>query len=254
MMSEHLFVIGAQRSGTTYFYHILNEHPQIAMAQPIRPEPKFFLRNDIASLTLQDYEQAYFADVPAGMLRGEKSTTYIESDTAPRLIREWFPDAKILVMLREPIARAVSNYHFSSNNGLETLPIEQAFFQEEERRDLYDKTKISASPYAYLLRGRYINYLRQWEVHFPREQIIINIFEEFVGSQPQIQALYEALGVDTDFVPERLEVAANSSEKVELPKFSPELKAYLRDYFAESNAALEAWLGRPIPAWAHPAP
>jgi len=39
---EHFFVVGAQRSGTTYLYNVLDEHPQIFMAKPVRPEPKFF--------------------------------------------------------------------------------------------------------------------------------------------------------------------------------------------------------------------
>jgi len=251
-MSDHFFVIGAQRSGTTYLYHVLNEHPMIEMATPIKPEPKFFLREDLTALNEADYVNLHFDPIRQGVVRGEKSTTYIEADGVPQRIRAWYPEAKIVVILREPVARAVSNYHFSANNGLETLPIEEAFWQEEERRDQYDHTKISASPFAYLQRGRYIDYLRRWEQHFAREQIIVNIFEEFVGNLENVRGLYTALNVDASYVPERLQLPANSSDKVELPEFSPELQRYLREYFAGSNAALEAWLGRPIPAWQAP--
>jgi len=251
-MSEHFFVIGAQRSGTTYLYHVLSEHPMIEMAKPIKPEPKFFLRHDITKLTEADYLGQHFSLIPEGTVRGEKSTTYIEAEGVPQRIYAWYPDAKIVVMLREPIARAVSNYHFTANHGLEPLSVADAFWQEEERRDDYDHEKISASPYAYLLRGRYIDYLRRWEEFFPREQILVNIFEEFVGELPKVQELYAKLNVDAAYVPERLEIPANSSEKVALPDFAPELKTYLQEYFAESTAALEDWLGRPIPAWKKP--
>jgi hypothetical protein len=42
-VSDHFFIVGAQRSGTTYLYHLLSEHPSINMATPVWPEPKFFL-------------------------------------------------------------------------------------------------------------------------------------------------------------------------------------------------------------------
>lgn len=252
---SHFFVVGAQRSATTYLYNLLDAHPQIEMAHPVRPEPKFFLRDDLGEKTLVDYHTAHF-DPPHHNLRvrGEKSTSYIESEKAARAIHTWLPDAKIIFLLREPVARAISNYHFSVENGLEMLSIEDAFRTEEMRREQYDKSAISASPYAYLKRGRYIDYIEMYERYFPRENLLIYLNEEFVGSQEQAQRLYTQLGVSADFVPPTLHQAANVSEKIQPVQLSPDLLPELHAYFADANARLAAYLGRPLTVWQFPPP
>lgn len=252
---NHFFVVGAQRSATTYLYNLLDAHPQIEMARPVRPEPKFFLRDDLADKTLADYHAAHFS-APHDDLRarGEKSTSYIESEKAARAIQAWLPDAKIIFLLREPVARAISNYHFSVENGLETLPIEDAFRTEETRRERYDRSAISASPYAYLKRGCYIDYIEMYERYFPRENLLIYLNEEFVGSQGQAQRLYAQLGVSADFVPPTLKQAANVSEKIQPVQLSPDLMRELHQYFADANAQLAAYLGRSLTIWQFPPP
>src|SRR5262245_14449285 len=165
-MIEHFFVVGAQRSGTTYLYYMLDEHPEIEMAKPIRPEPKFFMQDVFLESQPKDYERIYFGAKSDAQFRGEKTASYIESPLAAKRIAQWYPNAKILFLLREPIARAISNYHFSAANKLETLPLEEAIRTEEQRRENYDHDRISASPFAYLQRGIYIDYIRVYEQFF----------------------------------------------------------------------------------------
>ena len=149
-MIKHFFIAGAQRCGTTYLYTLLDEHPEIEMAKPFKPEPKFFLKDSLFSKGLSYYESHFFGSKPSAWLQGEKSTTYIESETAAKHIVHAFPDAKILIVLRNPIERAISNYWFSVNNGIETAPIEEAFINEEQRRLNYDHSRFSTSPFVYL--------------------------------------------------------------------------------------------------------
>lgn len=76
---KHLFIVGAQRSGSTYLYELLDSHPEVSMAHPVRPEPKFFLNAQRVSLGIAHYIDAHFADRKVGGLYlGEKSTSYIE--------------------------------------------------------------------------------------------------------------------------------------------------------------------------------
>ncbi len=246
--SEHFFIVGAQRSGTTYLYRTLDEHPEIEMAKPVRPEPKFFLKSDLSGYTHDDYLRLFFGSKEGAKLRGEKSTSYIESERAARQISQWYPGARILFMLREPVARAISNYHFSRNNGLETLPLAQAIMEEDSRREDYDHSKISASPYAYTKRGFYINYIKMYGKYFARDRMIFVIHEEFIGQPGQVKSLYADLGVDPDFIPSALEKPANVSEKTS-EQLTPELECYMTTYFVDSNARLEAHLGRPLTAW-----
>lgn len=249
MSVEHFFIVGAQRSGTTYLYQILAAHPEIEMAQPLRPEPKFFLRDDLAAYKPSDYQTLFFQESsPQIRLRGEKSTTYIESEQAARQIAAWYPQAKLIFLLRDPIQRAVSNYRFSRQNGLETLPMQAAFFEEDQRYKNGRELGLSTSPYAYLHRGLYLNYIQMYERYFPKENLIILISEELIGQLELIQALYGRLGVQPDYAPPHLNETFNESNATE-ENLAPDLADYMRDYFAEANQKLAAYLGRPIPSW-----
>ena len=90
-MSNRFFcIIGAQRSGSTYLYQVLDEHPEITMARPLRPEPKFFL--DVAAWKKgrEHYLARHFSDASPSAILGEKSTSYYERPVvAPR----WRPEA-----------------------------------------------------------------------------------------------------------------------------------------------------------------
>ena len=131
---KNLFIVGAQRSGTTYLYQILTNHPQVAMAQPVRPEPKFFLDERLVAQGKDYYENTYFNErVEATSYLGEKSTSYIESIEAAQRIHSLYPDARILMILRDPVVRAYSNYRFSVAHQLEKLTFMEALVAEPER-------------------------------------------------------------------------------------------------------------------------
>jgi hypothetical protein len=228
---------------------MLDEHPQIEMAKPMRPEPKFFMKDVFLESQPEDYERMYFGAKPDVKLRGEKTASYIESPLAAERIAQWYPDAKILFLLREPVTRAISNYQFSAANGLEPLPLDEAIRTEDQRRENYDHSKISASPYAYLQRGLYIDYIRTFVQFFKRDNLVIMIYEEFVENLDSIQQLYTTLGAAADFVPPSLYEDINASEKT-VGDLMPDLEKYMVDYFADANTQLEAYLGRKITAWA----
>jgi hypothetical protein len=148
------------------------------------------------------------------------------------------------------VDRAISNYWFSVNNGKENLPLEEALWKEEERREQYDKTQISASPYAYLKRGLYLDYIKAYERHFPPERITIVIFERLMAApQVALAELYIALGASPDFFPPSANRQVNDSERTSEQSLSPALQTYLADYFAESNARLAEHLGADLAAY-----
>ncbi len=249
MTESMFFIAGAQRSGTTYLYRLLDEHPEIQMARPVRPEPKFFLLDSLFERGLDDYKNRYFDRTSEAWLWGEKSTSYMESPVAARRIARCFPDAKILFLLRDPIERAISNYWFSVNNGLETLPMAEAFLHEEERWQEYNRERVSVSPYAYLRRGRYIDYLEMYRRYFPAEQIKVLLHEELVQCGADVlRDLYGYLGVSPDFVPVGLGQKVNASRK-QSASLSPELRRYLSDYFREPDERLARFLGIDLGRW-----
>lgn len=246
---KHLFIVGAQRSGSTYLYQLLDKHPKVSMAHPVRPEPKFFLNEQGVAKGADYYEQTCFADRKASaQYLGEKSTSYIESQEAATRIRHLFPDARILVILRDPVVRAYSNFRFSVANGLETMSFEAALAAESERLKSA-RFSSSVSPFAYRQRGHYMDYLEKYLAVFDASQIKVLIFEELVNNLDQVQALYGWLGIDTTHAPPSLDKVVNPAPggrtETQIAKAFADLAICYRD----SIARLENFLNREITAW-----
>lgn len=75
-------IAGAPRSGTTWLYALARRHPQLAMAEPMAPEPKFFLVDELWQRGVDYYSTNWFDTLPADRVLGEKSTNYLESPEA----------------------------------------------------------------------------------------------------------------------------------------------------------------------------
>ena len=245
LVADHFVIVGAQRCGTTYLYRLLDEHPEIEMAKPLRPEPKFFLDDEHYALGLPYYESQYFSD-PGTRVRGEKSTSYIESSVAAQRIKATLPRADLIVLLRDPVLRSLSNYRFSVQNGVEPLPLADAIHAAATGIREWDHTRFSVSPFDYLARGRYADYLERFSRFVAPEQIHVVLFEELVGNGAVIADLYARLGVDPGFRPAGTANVVNASDPAgEQP--GDDLDAWMREYFREPNARLETMLGRPLP-------
>ncbi|HVZ80109.1 MAG TPA: sulfotransferase [bacterium] len=239
------FIIGAQRCGTTYLYEMMEGHPQVRLARPKRPEPKWFLDQAKAALGPQAWEKELFPDGP-GPWSGEKGTSYLEHPEAASAILSVLPEARFLAILREPVARAVSNYRFSKDNGVETLPLEKALDPERPARD-YDRSRFSASPFAYLERGRYVEYLEAWAAKVPKGRLHVLLFEELTGGDGALNGVWSFLGLPPHR-PKDLGRIVNAAQEP-MPEIPPGLLKGLRDHFEEPNRRLEKFLGRPLDAW-----
>ena len=244
-MNRHLLVIGAQRCGTTYLHSLLDAHPEITMARPARPEPKFFCDVVASAKGLQWYLDTYFEHADDGQLLGDKSTSYLEDPEAAVRARDMLGEAQVVVMLRDPIGRAVSNWRFSTENGFEERPLETALRENLARPEAWDPTVTSVSPFAYLERGRYLDHLEPWFTAFP-DKVHVVFLSEVLGDGSTLERLWETLGVDPGVGPPPREEAVNRSE-VEAPALSGALRGTLETYFEASDRALGARLGRPLP-------
>lgn len=244
---KQLFIVGAQRSGSTYLYHILDEHPEIAMARPVRPEPKFFLNDQLYAKGRAYYEDTYFSDhSKEARYLGEKSTSYIESVTVANRIHQFYPDARILMILRDPVIRAYSNYRFSVAHQLEELTFEEALNAEPIR--LAEATfSTSVNPYTYCKRGHYIDYIEAYLKIFNRNQLNILIFEDFVCKPESVKQLYRWLGINDRFIPASLEKVFNPT--VQNEQDHSEVLQKLALGYSESLGRLESLLGNRIDTW-----
>ena len=244
-MTRHLLVVGAQRCGTTRLYELLDAHPDIAMARPARPEPKVFLSDEVAGRGLDWYRATFFAHATGERLLGEKSTSYLENPTAPSRAATVLGAADIVVQLRDPVARAVSNWRFSVAQGLEDRPLARALDDNLCGPREWDPTRTSVSPYAYLERGHYVDHLEPWYACFP-DRVHVRFLEGAGEQRAGVADLYAALGVDPDFRVDGEDRRVNASSGP-APELDRALVGRLRDHYRDSDARLAERLGQPLP-------
>lgn len=253
-MTRHLLVIGAQRCGTTYLHNLLDAHPQIAMARPARPEPKVFLDPELSTRGRKWYVDTWFAHAGAADILGDKSTSYLEHPDAAGRARAMLGHPLVHVQLRDPVQRAVSNWAFSSDNGLEQRPLETALEAclRDETPASWDESGASVSPFDYLGRGRYIDYLQPWLAEYGGA-LSIGFLEDLVNDPTAIGATYRFLGIDDTFRPTAAGDPVNASV-ADVPDLPPDLISRLRCYFADSDDALARLTGRSVPWSSRTAP
>lgn len=242
---RHLLVIGAQRCGTTYLHRMLDSHPAVAMARPVRPEPKVFLSDDVLAEGRDGYLRRLFAHASGQeLVLGEKSTSYLEHPSSIDRIRAVLGDPWVVVQLRDPVGRAVSNWRFSTDNGLETLPLADALRADLAGDRAWGSGATSVSPYAYLRRGRYAEQLRPWVAEFG-DRVVVTFLEEITEGEAAVRTLLGRIGLAADFA--AVEARPVNTSTTEAPELDDELLAELREYFREPDEELRALLGRELP-------
>ncbi|MEU6998903.1 sulfotransferase [Nonomuraea sp. NPDC046570] len=184
-------VIGVPKAATTALHAALARHPALYMSAV--KEPKFFLTDgppptrggpgDARTYREhiwrpEDYS-ALFAAAPEGALRGESTPFYLYSRDAQRRIRRAIPAARLIVVLRDPVERAHSNWTHLWSAGLEPVGDVVSACAEEARR-------IAAgwAPFwHYLSLGRYGEQLAHLFTLFPREQVLVFRYRDLVDRQ-----------------------------------------------------------------------
>jgi hypothetical protein len=245
-------IIGTQRGGTTSFYKYLVAHPQIASA--FLKEVHYFDHNHEKGMrwykshfpTLLYY---YFKRLltKKNMIAGESSPYYLLHPHAPRRILKVLPNVKIIVLLRNPIDRALSHYNHEVKNKRENLSFEQAISSEDERINgeldkMLRNEKYVSTPllrHSYILRGFYSKQIKNWFTHFPKNNFLFIKSENFYDNPAETMDLaFEFLGVDS-FHNNNYEVHNNLTYN----PMSKQLRLKLKDIFESHNKSLSELLG-----------
>jgi hypothetical protein len=245
MNKNQFFIVGAQRSGTTYLYNILEQHPEICMAKPVKPEPKYFLNKQLEDINLEEYYKTYYCSCKEAPAFGEKSTSYYENEEVAKTISSAIPHAKIIFCLRNPLTRALSNYQFSVDHGLETRTLEEVFIENKPLPN--NNFSTSVNPFNYLGRGEYATYIKIYKKYFSKHQIKVIIFEELVNDQNAIKQLYDFLEVDPTFQPFNINNIINASSKKGNYPESVILK--INDHYKSHNKELSEMVENSLNCW-----
>ena len=197
-------VIGAPKAGTTALHAALARHPGLYMSAV--KEPKFFLTDGPPptkggpgdALTYREHVwrrpeyEALFDPAPPGTLRGESTPLYLYDRAAMRRIWETIPGARLIVVLRDPVERAHSNWTHLWSAGLEPVgDFVRACDQEERRIEAG-----WASFWHYIGLGQYGEQLEYLFTLFPREQVLVLRYRLLVDEPAQtLDRICEFLGV-----------------------------------------------------------
>ena len=129
MNKPNFFILGAGRSGSTFLWDLLRQHPNIFLTSP--KEPNFFCKPYQGIKNPIDYFEL-FDSVSDEAIRGEASHAYLSNPTTAKVLKALFPESKFVVILRNPADRAYSLYHWMRRNGLEYINTFEAALEAED--------------------------------------------------------------------------------------------------------------------------
>lgn len=246
-------IVGAQKAGTTSLYSYLLQHPQILPAE--RKEVHF------VDLNWPRGERWYRSHFPTfrdlarheggshgRALTGEASPYYLYHPHTAQRLAEVVPQARIIILLRDPVARAYSHYRHNVRKGEEALSFLEAL--EREERILPEETaKLVVDPnyrslahqlYSYRARGRYAEQLLPFLEHFPHDRILILQSEDLFADPQRIYT--QTLGF-LDLPSWRLD----ATRAYNIGRYDRDLipdEARLRKYYEADNLQLSSLVGR----------
>jgi hypothetical protein len=218
------FIVGNPKCGTTALYEMLRTHPQIYM--PELKEP-WFLAEDMnprfqpprsasPPRTLEEY-LSLFDEATAQQSVGEASSSYLLSRTAAARIAELRPDARIIAILREPASFLRSLHMQLLRTHVEAKKdFAEALALEPERREGRKIPRGSHRPQLLMYSDhvRYVEHLRRYHAVFPREQVLVLIYEDFRSDNAAtVHTVRRFLGVD-DSAPVDVRTANQTVERM----------------------------------------
>jgi hypothetical protein len=242
----NLVVIGAMKCGTTSLHHYLDQHPEIAMSRP--KELNFFIGSPTDGAP-GDGSHAWARGNwhrgpswycghfdPAAPVRGEASPGYT-SPSHPEVagrMAALIPGAHLVLSVRDPIRRAVSQYWHHHRQGAEQRPLEEALLDPGSQ---------------YVSRGRYFERLGPFLGAGFRERLSLVVQEELhADHRPTLRSLFGQLGVDDGYWSEAMEERRNESPS-QPPGLTDRLRVRLAEALRDDADRLRAFAGRDFPGW-----
>jgi hypothetical protein len=240
-IGPNFIIIGVRKCGTTSLYHYVKQHPQVLQAS--RKEIKFFNDDERFKLGTKWY-LSHFPPIPVAsdFITGEASPLYFfKQKVAKRLARK-FSDVKLLLILRNPVDRAISEFHFKVRRGNEFKDIRPVI--ESELNSFAGIENLAAAKKRnndtrILLRGLYVYDLQRWMDYFPKEQLLILKTEDLAAEPGKV--MHDVFNF--------LEIPSYHDSQYEIKntgKYDPiedDLRLRLEEFYNPHNKKLEEFLG-----------
>jgi hypothetical protein len=240
-------IIGAQKCGTTSLYRLLIRHPHVESAAV--KELHYFdnLFDEDIEWYRQCFPQPRWKD-GRRTITGESTPYYLFHPNAAMRMAEVIPRARLIVLLRNPVDRAYSQYNQQVRNGREILKFEEAIEAEKrrlhgEREKMLEDAHYASFNYqhfSYLSRGIYVDQLLRWSEFFDDEQMLVLKSEDFFGRPLEtLKLILDFLDLP-DWKPEALETRNKGGYEQEM---DPVTRRQLAVFFEPHNRRLYEHLG-----------
>lgn len=239
-------IIGSGKCGTSSLYQYICQHPQVLPA--ITKEIGYFdvnrrYRNGI------NWYLSHFPQMmePDHFLTGEATPSYLYRYQVAERIYQVFPQIKLIVILRNPVERAISAYYHAVKDQGELRSLENAINDEIKILEEFENPlEIMATKYKfdhrseprYIVWGLYYYFLKHWLKLFPKKQfLILHSYDLFDNPESSTNKVFSFLGLPNYFLEKYVKYTAGNYQAINL-----QLHQQLSSYFAVHNQKLESYL------------
>ena len=234
-------IAGAPKCGTSAIYYYLSCHPQVLLSH--KKEIDFYWKNYHRGI---EWYRAHFPSLTdrADFRTGEATPNYLRFPQVASRIKDTFPQTKIIILLRNPVDRAISWHYHKLNSGLSNLnlDLETAIAMEIEKLATTTEAEITNTGYCdpdNIISSLYIYKIKPWIELLGREQFLILKSEEFYSNPPKVMNdVFQFLDLPDYPLNNYPKVNEGSYQPVD-----PQLRNTIAEYFAPYNRQLEEYLG-----------
>ena len=284
MTLPNFLIVGTAKSGTTSLADWLREHPQVFI--PEEKELYFFADDRNWAKGLDSY-RAHFQEAELATAVGEATPFYAYFPEAVARMRSVLPDAKLILIAREPVDRAYSNWRHQYFRQVK----EDRGFAELVENELAENARLpppgrcDLDARRYLVHGRYHDQVQALLEHYPRSQLLVLLMDDLARDpRGTFAQVCRFLGLDDQIIPDSVGRRSNTHREfrpVRLWRFfvrhrvlerlpfgigkfvalrlmwrettpqplDPAVRERLALYYAEPNAQFAEWLGRDLSSW-----
>ncbi len=240
-------IIGAHKCGTTSLYHLLTRHPHVEPAAA--KELQFFDSHFDKGIEWyrRCFPQPRWKDGQRS-ITGEATPYYLFHPRAAKRMAEMVPEARLIVLLRNPVDRAYSHYHHQRRLGRETRGFEEAIEAEKARllrkegktSEREDRARADNKRSNYLTKGIYVDQLLRWSQFFDDEQMLVLKSEDFFERPADTLKLVLGFLDLPGWEPGSSKIHKKGDYEQEM---DPAIRRRLEAYFEPHNRRLYEYLG-----------
>ena len=180
----NFLIIGAQKSGTTFLYNILNLSDDIFMPQ--EKELPFFLNKNIDQKNYEKFFDEYFYNSKIEQTIGTSTPQYMIYPECFKSIKQTLPNIKLIAILRDPIKRLISHYDMACRFGKENRSLNLVLEDQFKNIGHYRNTSFDDPTEKYIVAGEYGRIFSHLLNNFNKNQVHVLLFKDLIN-HPKIE-------------------------------------------------------------------